>query len=117
MVITRLLATAVDRPPDRTPDELVFLADLTVEPRAWPSDTWAKSGSTRRRSSPTPPPAAAAPDRTVWTARTVLADSGRPLSLAAAAELRVEGVQRLHIQPPDRDASRAGMMRWSIWRR
>ena len=27
--------------PDRTPYELVFLADLTVELRAWPTDTWA----------------------------------------------------------------------------
>jgi hypothetical protein len=30
--------------PDRTPHELVFLADLTVELRAWPHDTWAKVG-------------------------------------------------------------------------
>jgi hypothetical protein len=30
--------------PDRTPRELVFLADLTVELRAWPTDTWAKVG-------------------------------------------------------------------------
>jgi hypothetical protein len=30
--------------PDRTPRELVFLADLTVELRAWPADTWAKVG-------------------------------------------------------------------------
>jgi hypothetical protein len=30
--------------PDRTPHELVFLADLTVELRAWPADTWAKVG-------------------------------------------------------------------------
>ena len=30
--------------PDRTPGELVFLADLTVELRAWPRDTWAKVG-------------------------------------------------------------------------
>jgi hypothetical protein len=30
--------------PDRTPRELVFLADLTVELRAWPTDTWAKLG-------------------------------------------------------------------------
>ncbi len=29
---------------DRTPHELVFLADLTVELRAWPHDTWAKVG-------------------------------------------------------------------------
>jgi hypothetical protein len=29
---------------DRTPHELVFLADLTVELRAWPRDTWAKVG-------------------------------------------------------------------------
>jgi hypothetical protein len=30
--------------PDRTPRELVFLADLTMELRAWPADTWAKVG-------------------------------------------------------------------------
>jgi hypothetical protein len=30
--------------PDRTPGELVFLADLTVELRAWPLDTWSKVG-------------------------------------------------------------------------
>jgi hypothetical protein len=30
--------------PDRMPRELVFLADLTVELRAWPRDTWAKAG-------------------------------------------------------------------------
>ena len=30
--------------PDRIPHELVFLADLTVELRAWPTDTWTKVG-------------------------------------------------------------------------
>jgi hypothetical protein len=30
--------------PDRAPHELVFVADLTVELRAWPTDTWAKVG-------------------------------------------------------------------------
>jgi hypothetical protein len=30
--------------PDRAPGELVFLADLTVQLRAWPADTWAKVG-------------------------------------------------------------------------
>ena len=30
--------------PDRTPGQLVFLADLTVELRAWPADTWSKVG-------------------------------------------------------------------------
>jgi hypothetical protein len=30
--------------PDRMPRELVFLADLTVELRAWPTDTWSKVG-------------------------------------------------------------------------
>jgi hypothetical protein len=30
--------------PDRMPRELVFLADLTVELRAWPLDTWARVG-------------------------------------------------------------------------
>jgi hypothetical protein len=30
--------------PDRAPRELVFLTDLTVELRAWPTDTWAKVG-------------------------------------------------------------------------
>ena len=30
--------------PDRQPQQLVFLADLTVELRAWPSGTWARLG-------------------------------------------------------------------------
>jgi hypothetical protein len=30
--------------PDRASHELVFLADLTMELRAWPTDTWAKVG-------------------------------------------------------------------------
>jgi hypothetical protein len=30
--------------PDRAPGELLFLADLTVELRAWPADTWSKVG-------------------------------------------------------------------------
>src|SRR4029450_2849712 len=30
--------------PDRTAKELVFLADLAVELRAWPADTWGKGG-------------------------------------------------------------------------
>jgi hypothetical protein len=30
--------------PDRTPRELVFVVDLTVELRAWPTDTWIKVG-------------------------------------------------------------------------
>jgi hypothetical protein len=30
--------------PDRQPGELVFLADLTEELRAWPADTWAALG-------------------------------------------------------------------------
>jgi hypothetical protein len=30
--------------PEREPGELVFLADLTGELRAWPNDTWAKLG-------------------------------------------------------------------------
>jgi hypothetical protein len=30
--------------PDRAAHELVFVADLTVELRAWPTDTWAKVG-------------------------------------------------------------------------
>jgi hypothetical protein len=30
--------------PDRTPGQLVFLADLTLELRAWPTDTWVKVG-------------------------------------------------------------------------
>jgi hypothetical protein len=39
-----LLYELVTGHPDRTPHELVFLADLTVELRAWPTDTWAKVG-------------------------------------------------------------------------
>jgi hypothetical protein len=30
--------------PDQAPRELVFVADLSVELRAWPADTWAKVG-------------------------------------------------------------------------
>ena len=30
--------------PDREPRELVFLADLAVELRAWPADTWTRVG-------------------------------------------------------------------------
>jgi hypothetical protein len=30
--------------PEREPGELVFVADLTGELRAWPTDTWAKLG-------------------------------------------------------------------------
>jgi hypothetical protein len=30
--------------PDRAAHELVFVADLTVELRAWPTDTWASLG-------------------------------------------------------------------------
>jgi hypothetical protein len=30
--------------PEREPDELVFVADLTCELRAWPTDTWAEVG-------------------------------------------------------------------------
>jgi hypothetical protein len=39
-----LLYELVTGHPDRTPGQLVFLADLTVELRAWPTDTWAKVG-------------------------------------------------------------------------
>jgi hypothetical protein len=40
----KLLYELVTGHPDRSPRELVFLADLTVELRAWPTDTWAKVG-------------------------------------------------------------------------
>jgi hypothetical protein len=30
--------------PERLPQDLVFLADLSVELRAWPADTWVKVG-------------------------------------------------------------------------
>jgi hypothetical protein len=30
--------------PDRTPGQLVFVADLTMELQAWPADTWSKVG-------------------------------------------------------------------------
>jgi hypothetical protein len=36
--------------PDRTSGQLVFLADLTLELRAWPVDTWTKVGIDPRRS-------------------------------------------------------------------
>jgi hypothetical protein len=39
-----LLYELVTGHPDRTPHELVFLADLAVELRAWPADTWSKVG-------------------------------------------------------------------------
>jgi hypothetical protein len=35
---------AGDRPPRPGAHELVFLADLTVELRAWPTNTWSKVG-------------------------------------------------------------------------
>jgi hypothetical protein len=34
--------------PTERPRELVFLADLTVELRVWPLDTWAKVGINRQ---------------------------------------------------------------------
>jgi hypothetical protein len=37
-----LLYELVTGHPDRAPSELVFVADLTTELRAWPTDTWAK---------------------------------------------------------------------------
>jgi hypothetical protein len=39
-----LLYELVTGHPDRARHELVFLADLTVELRAWPADSWAKVG-------------------------------------------------------------------------
>jgi hypothetical protein len=39
-----LLYELVTGHPDRQPDELVFVPDLTVELRAWPRDTWRKVG-------------------------------------------------------------------------
>jgi hypothetical protein len=39
-----LLYELVTGHPDRTPQQLVFIADLTVELRAWPADTWTKVG-------------------------------------------------------------------------
>jgi hypothetical protein len=39
-----LLYELVTGHPDRTPHELVFVADLAVELRAWPTDTWARIG-------------------------------------------------------------------------
>jgi hypothetical protein len=39
-----LLYELVTGHPDRTAQELVFLADLAVELRAWPADTWSKVG-------------------------------------------------------------------------
>jgi hypothetical protein len=40
----RLLYELLTGHPDRAPQELVFVADLTMELRAWPADTWAKVG-------------------------------------------------------------------------
>jgi hypothetical protein len=39
-----LLYELVTGHPDRQPQELVFVVDLTVELRAWPTDTWSKAG-------------------------------------------------------------------------
>jgi hypothetical protein len=39
-----LLYELVTGHPDRQPQVLVFVADLTVELRAWPTDTWARVG-------------------------------------------------------------------------
>jgi hypothetical protein len=39
-----LLYELVTGHPDRTPQQLVFIADLAVELRAWPADTWSKIG-------------------------------------------------------------------------
>jgi hypothetical protein len=40
----RLLYALLTGHPDRTPGQLVFLADLTVELRAWPQQTWTAVG-------------------------------------------------------------------------
>jgi hypothetical protein len=39
-----LLYELVTGHPDRAPGQLVFLADLTLELRAWPADTWSQVG-------------------------------------------------------------------------
>jgi hypothetical protein len=62
--------------PDRAPSELVFLADLTVELRAWPADTWAKVGIDRKR-----PPARWWPADSAATCRVcgwAVSPAGRP---------------------------------------
>jgi hypothetical protein len=40
----RVLYNLVTGHPDRAPQDLVFLADLTVELRAWPQQTWTTVG-------------------------------------------------------------------------
>ena len=40
----RVLYNLVFGHPERAPQDLVFLADLTVEPRAWPQQTWTTVG-------------------------------------------------------------------------
>jgi hypothetical protein len=40
----RVLYDLVTGHPDRAPQDLVFLADLTVELRAWPQETWTTVG-------------------------------------------------------------------------
>jgi hypothetical protein len=40
----RVLYDLVTGHPDRAPQDLVFLADLTVELRAWPQETWTAVG-------------------------------------------------------------------------
>jgi hypothetical protein len=55
--------------PDRASSELVFVPDMTVELRAWPSGTWARLGLDRRqplvRSSPPGGAATSRADTTV----------------------------------------------------
>jgi hypothetical protein len=46
----RLIYELLTGHPEREPGELVFVADLTVELRAWPTDTWAAVGVDPTRS-------------------------------------------------------------------
>jgi hypothetical protein len=44
----RVLYNLLTGHPDRAPHDLVFLADLTVELRAWPQQTWTTVGVSPR---------------------------------------------------------------------
>jgi hypothetical protein len=59
--------------PDRTAQELVFLADLAVELRAWPADTGPRSGWIRRR-----PPRRWSPAGSAASCRPAAGSADRP---------------------------------------
>ena len=92
--------------PDRTAQELVFLADLAVELRAWPADTWTKVG--------VDPQAAAAAVVAAWR-RGVL--PGRRLGgLTAQEALALERPAMTYVRAEVADRLQGQLARAS-WRR